>query len=256
MGEEEETLESWHKHIKNIMEVDQSEQDTKDLVKGVTEDILKGLETIIEAGATPKVLFGLKSKIEREIKVSVKESNPDKFRLSKELGKSAYTYQIDNACKPTVSLTQAAIEHDEDISTVLHAGVNDKWRYNGLMVEVHEQFFNGKTLSVPTEDLKISVKKASTLGAGLNRVFSFQKHEAEIAELRQRADYQEKLIEQLTFNQVITNIDVEWIKEVSGWEVSDKDKAIALRDKGATYKVIGEMLGKSESTIKRWLKEL
>lgn len=226
--------------------------DDRELANEYRDGIFDHFENLL-AVSDARMAFGIVSQMQRELKTHVKSLNPDKFRISKELGKTAYDYQIGNACKPVLSLRAAAIEHEEDIDEVAESARKDKWGFNPLMTKLHKDFFDSKSMSTSTNDLKVAVNNSTTLNAGLNRVFHFQKQEAEIAELRSRADEQEELIKKLTLDQVSTSIDVELIKEVSGWAFNEKEKAIALRERGATYKSISEVIGKSESTIKRWV---
>lgn len=202
--------------------------------------------------ASANEFFGNVAQIQKEYKMQLAGIST-KPKISKELGYTAFGLQIDNGWKPTESIKQAAIEHEEDVDTVLSVK-NDKWRHCPTMVNFHSDFFDSKEMSIPTEELKFSVKKSGSLHSGLNRVFKFQQHEKAIRELKDRADAQEELIKQIILNQMSNSVDIAYIKEVSGIELSDKDKAISLRSKGVKYKIIGDILGKSESTIKRWVR--
>lgn len=204
--------------------------------------------------APPNEWFGHFTQLNNEYKMQL-ASISTKPKISKELGNTAFGLQIDNGWKPSESLKYAAIEHEEDVETILSVK-NDKWRHCTTMVGFHSEFFNDNSMAVSPSELRAAVKSSSTINSGLTRVYKFQQHEKAIRELKERADTQEKQLKKLLLEQLSTSLDVEWIKDISGWQLEPKDKAKAMRDKGATNKNIAKVLGISERTVVRWLKEI
>ena len=203
-----------------------------------------------------KELFGLMSQIEREAKIHI-ASTSDKPKLSKAFGFTAYDIQINQACLPIESIQQAAQYHNEDFQMIkqerLHSST--KWRYNPDMVLLFADFFSGTGQALETDSLKYAVKGSTTLNSGLTRVYKHQQHEKEIRRLKERADQQELELSKLKAEMVLNKLSIEHIQDVSGWDITPKEKARALRDKGYTHGQVAEILGVSKSTVKRYCKD-
>ena len=220
------------------------EQIDKDvLIKERREAFFEAMENLTEVAPT-KTLFGVIAQAEKEVKRHA-YANSDRYKISTSRGKSAYGYQIDKACPPVASIRLAATEHEEDIDEVMSVR-HDKWNHNRSMIGVYEDFFNGVGLATGTKELRVAVRSATTLNGGLTRVYNFQKHEAEIRELRERLD-------KLENQQINTTVDLEFIKDISGWKIKPKEKAVKLRNTGMTYLAIADILDVSERTVRRWV---
>lgn len=229
----------------------QEQIDNEVLIKERRDAVLEAMESLSEVAPT-KTVFGVIAQAERELKQNI-SSDSTKPKISKEVGRTAYGYQIDTACKPTDSLRLAALEHDEDVDLMLSLR-NNKWNHNKTMVDIHSDFFNDKSKALSTKELKTVVRNSTTLSAGLNRVFSYQKLEAEVAQIKLKSQQQELELRLLKGGQLVNSVDINTIKDSLGMKsMTPVDRAALLKENGYTYKEVSEILGVTDRTIKRWL---
>jgi hypothetical protein len=179
-------------------------------------------------------------------------------RLSKDFSLTAFGIQIEQACRPSESIKQSAVIHNMDYDELKAAQMhNDKWYYQDTVLRKYDDYFTIEGNGIyPKSELKRDVKASTTLNRGLGAVHVFQTIDQKIQALQESDDKKTEQISDLSAQALIQRMDIEHIKEVSGWGADPKLKAKGLRDAGYTYKDIGKHLGVTDRTVKRWLKQM
>lgn len=205
------------------------------------------LARLVESGEKSKAI-AIAQQFEKGI-FSQLGAMSDKPKLSRAFGETAYGIQITQECKPLDSIRQAAEHLNEDFDSIKSLKMqHDKWYHSKFMVRTYEQWFHEEgNKMLPKSELRKDVQDSETLNSGLNKVYKYQKLDKEIRKMKAR-------MSELEQQQDSQAIDIAQIKEMSGWELDPKDKAKALKDKGYTYKQVATILGVTDRTIKRWLK--
>jgi len=211
------------------------------------------LSEMVDNGEKNKAI-AIAQQFEKQV-FSKLRSESDRPKLSKVFGVTAYGIQIEQECKPIESIRQAAEHLDQDFTKIKDLKMqHDKWYYNNYALSVYQQWFTSEdNQMLPKSDLRKDVRSSETLNSGLNKVYKYQKLDKEIRKLKQRADNTEAELFSVKAQQLLQSMDIEHIKEVSGWTMEPPDKAKALKAKGYTYDKISQTMGISKSTARRWV---
>jgi len=172
--------------------------------------------------------------------------------LSFDFGRTAYTHQIDNYCKPNESIEFAhnTVCPEADPAWVKEAK-NYGYGFNEhlikLLIEDREGYFNNLPEQINLNTLKKDVGNSRSLNQGLRKLYGYQKIEKEMTEMKAR-------IAALEAAQTNSRIDIELVKlAVDCPSIPPKTRAKVMRDKGCTIKAIAKELGVHRNTVKRWL---
>ena len=182
------------------------------------------------------------------------KDNSTTLTISKQLGVSAYAYQVDNDCHPDESLRHAAIKHNEDPDRVLESK-GKTWRHNKAAVYENPELFSNAKFGEVAVELRKSIRNSDTLSSGLTSVSAFSKLKARVETLEECNAENRAIIEALANEALSSRIDMDKIKEVSGWTVSDREKAITMKASGCRTAAIARTLGVTSRTVQRWLQD-
>ena len=182
------------------------------------------------------------------------KDNSTTLTISKQLGVSAYTYQVDNNCLPDESLIYAAIEHNQDPERVLEAK-SKTWRHNPYVVRTLPDSFGKQRFGHLSVELKKAVRNSDSILSGLNSVSAFSKLKQKVDGLELLAKEQSEKLEMLSGEALSSKLDIEKIKETSGWVVPNSEKALIMKSQGHSVKSIASILGVTRRTVYRWVSQ-
>lgn len=215
--------------------------------------LMEGASELLELEGGEKALLSIQKKLERMAFRKMKE-NSTTLTISKQLGVSAYAYQVDNDCHPDESLIHAAIKHNEDPDRVLESK-GKTWRHNRSIVPENPELFSNTKFGDVAVELRKSVRNSDTLCSGLTSVSAFSKLKSRVDTLEESEVENKAIIEALASEALSSRIDMDKIKEASGWIVSDKEKAVAMKARGCRTASIARALGVTSRTVQRWLQD-
>lgn len=228
------------------MEEELTKKQLYDLVIMYNEKLLA-----IEGGE--KAVLSAVKKMERMAFGKMKEDSTT-LTISKQLGVTAYAYQVDNDCHPDESLIHAAIKHNEDPERVLESK-GKTWRHNKSTVSENPGLFSNSRFGVVAVELRKSVRNSDTLCSGLTSVSAFSRLKSRVDTLEEIEVENKAIIEALASEALSSRIDMDKIKEASGWVVNDKEKAITMKASGCKTAAIARALGVTSRTVQRWLQD-
>lgn len=169
---------------------------------------------------------------------------------------TAYQYILENGGKAEEALSYAADKLEKDYSFVEDAK-NNKFFYTRNVVESHETHPKQKKMKKDKTMDKNYLNSSNTANQLTNRLSRAVYLQDQLDELRDTDTRQQIEIDKLKATTDTQEQNIQELQSVVGINtMTNKEKAIFLRKKGHTVKVIAENLGVSESSIKRWTKDL
>lgn len=209
------------------------------------------LQYLIDTGQM-KLVMALLQQMERQV-MSHAGSKSEKERISLAFAVTAYNHQIETECSPKEAMQHACIEHNKDFDQYWSDNVhNRRWGIGGKVVSLVEWFNVPSDIEfMPKKALANSVGSSSTFRKGQGMVADWQKMQREIKKLKAKQLSAEERLDKLEKDAILKDLSIECIQDTLNVFQTNQEKAQALKNKGYTYKEIGNILGKSEVTIKR-----
>lgn len=184
-------------------------------------------------------------------------SESTREKLGHTFGMTACTLQIQYAMKPIDTIKMTAEHLGYDFDKIKENGMHhDKYYLTHKWVSGHPEFFNTEDNPLLSKvSLRGSVKDATTISSGIGQMHSYQVLDDQIKAIIKENKQTKKELSEIKAKQMIQEVDLKHIQDVSGWVGDPREKARNLRQADYTYKQIANVMGKGESTIRRWLSE-
>lgn len=174
-------------------------------------------------------------------------------KLGHVFGMTACDLQIQFALKPIETIKMTAEHLGYDFDKIKENGMHhDKYYLTHRWLEA--EFFNVEDNPLLSKvDLRASVKDSTTISSGIGQMHTYQVLDEQIKAILKENKETKRELSEIKAKQLIQEVDLKHIQEVSGWVGDPKEKARNLRQAGYTHKQIANAMGKGESTIRSWL---
>lgn len=184
-------------------------------------------------------------------------SESTREKLGHTFGMTACTLQIQYALKPIDTIKMTADQLGYDFDKIKENGMHhDKYYLTHRWLTGYPEFFNEEDNPLLSKvDLRAAVKDSTTISSGIGQMHSYQVLDEQIKAILKENKENKKELSEIKAKQMIQEVDLKHIQDVSGWVGDPREKARNLRQADYTYKQIANAMGKGESTIRRWLSE-
>lgn len=184
-------------------------------------------------------------------------SESTREKLGHTFGMTACTLQIQYALKPIDTIKMTAEHLGYDFDKIKEGGMHhDKYYLTHRWVSGNPEFFNTEDNPLLSKvDLRVAVRDATTISSGIGQMHSYQVLDEQVKAILKENKETKKELSEIKAKQLIQEVDLKHIQDVSGWVGDPKEKARNLRIAGYKHHEIAKAMSKAESTIRRWLSE-
>lgn len=213
------------------------------------------LNVLVTSGEKGKA-FAIANSFSKKLAQTL-SSESTREKLGHTFGMTACTLQIQYALKPIDTIKMTAEHLGYDFDKIKEKGMHhDKYYLTHKWVSGHPEFFNTEDNPLLSKvALRGAVKDATTISSGIGQMHNYQMLDDQIKAIIKENKQTKKELSEIKAKQMIQEVDLKHIQDVSGWVGDPKEKARNLRQADYTYKQIANAMGKGESTIRRWLSE-
>ena len=173
----------------------------------------------------------------------------DKEYVGLDIAFDAYWLLLASGCSPLDALTQTAQDYGMDSDWVGRVK-NNKFYYAKEVVAMADNIPEQKVMSDNGTLHKPSLNKASSVNNQLRTLHGQKKLSDTLERLKEDNKNTKKTV-------ALHEADLEGLKQLTGMqELSPKERATILKQKGWTQEEIATAVGKTSRTIKRWWSDL
>lgn len=169
------------------------------------------------------------------------------------IANTAYQYILDYNVTAKQALTYSAQDHEAELEEVLAEKSRYSGRLSGTIVKSNDDHPIQVDMKKQGKMNRQALKSTDTVWQMLNLLKDFREAYEDFLKLEKALED----IKKLDGRVIVLEDELKDLQELLGVKsMTDKDKAGLMKSKGFTQKEVGNALGKSLPTIKRWWKDI